>query len=71
MNIQDATKKAVESGGFITRHSWRGHVQIKPTNVPEHCLVYTIWEKFPFQRWEPDADDLMADDWEVTTEELI
>lgn len=70
MNIQKATKAAMAIDGLIVRKPWRGHVHIKPTDWPEACFVYAK-EQAPCPRWQPKAEDLMADDWEVTTEELI
>ena len=70
MNIQKATQKALEVGGLIVRPFWRGRVHIKPTNGPDDCICYGKG-KAPCPRWHPQAEDLLADDWEVTTEELI
>lgn len=70
MNIQQAAKKAVAADAFIARSWWMGHFQVKPTNQPECCIAYAKGQ-LPRPRWEPSAEDLLADDWEVTTEELI
>ena len=69
MNIQAAVKRAMESGGLIVRPQWNGCVHIKPTNGPECCICYGK-EQAPCPRWQPQAEDLLADDWEVTTEKL-
>ena len=69
MDIQKATQKALEVDGLIARPFWRGYVHIKPTNSPECCICYGKG-KAPCPRWQPQAEDLLADDWEVTTEEL-
>lgn len=69
MNIQKATTAAMAINGLITRAPWRGHLHIKPTDWPECCFAHTKGET-PCPRWEPKAEDLMADDWEVTTEEF-
>lgn len=68
MNIQQATIAAMEVNGTITRASFLGHFRVKPTNQPECCIAMAKGQE-PMPRWEPDAEDLMADDWEVTTEE--
>lgn len=68
MNIQKAVMAAIAIDGYITRGPWKHHLYIKPTDLPERCLVVTRDEKTP--RWEPGAEELMAEDWEVTTEEL-
>lgn len=69
MNIQKAVKAAMAIDGCITRPPWRGHLHIKPTDLPEKCFAITSEGRTP--RWEPDAEELMAEDWEVTTGELI
>ena len=69
MNIQKATIAAIAIDGLMTRTPWKGHLHIKPTDWPECCLVQAK-EQAPCPRWQPKAEDLMADDWEVTTEEL-
>lgn len=71
MNISEAAKKAVEVNGYIYRANWKGIMQIRPTNEPECCFVYTIHQKYPTPRWNPQAMDLEADDWEITTESLF
>ena len=70
MFIQEATKKAIEIGGFIARAKWKGAVRVKPTDDPRGCVLFSA-EKAPGPHWQPRADDLVADDWEVTTEESI
>ena len=71
MNIQKAVKKAMQIDGFITREPLRGCVQIKPGKyLPDCCVCYAKGQA-PRPRWQPMAEDLMADDWQVTTEELI
>jgi len=39
--------------------------KIKPTNSPE-CCIYTNSQKRSAPRWEPKAEDFMADDWRLT-----
>ena len=68
MYIQEATKKALEAGGYITRESWgeRFAVYIEPTDTPLCCLVHSLKIKEgPRPRWNPQAEDLIADDWYV------
>lgn len=76
MNIQDATKLALEKDLYIVRESsiFRKYSRIKPTDTPDCCIVYRT--KYAKQRdgeksilgkrWNPDASDLIADDWIVT-----
>lgn len=66
MNIQKAVQKAAEAEGLITRPLWCGCLHIKPTNDPECCVMYGKGQA-PCPRWQPKAEDLMANDWEVTS----
>ena len=70
MNIQSATKKAAEIGGVIHRRSWDqcvgDPVVIIPGYGPECCQMAHLTadglkDKAP--RWQPQQDDLVADDW--------
>ncbi|WP_028125180.1 Thoeris anti-defense Tad2 family protein [Eremococcus coleocola] len=66
MNIVDAIKNS--NGKPITRQNtnYRG-VQILPTNDRECCLVFIDKiKKAP--RWNPNRDDLIANDWIVLEE---
>lgn len=69
MNIQEAAKEAMESDGFIVRPHWKGEVRLKPTNDPQGCTLYEKGKALCL-RWQPHAEDLVANDWEVTTKEL-
>lgn len=69
VNIREATLKAAEIGGLIVRPQWKGFVHIKPTDGPDCCIPYGKGQQ-PGKRWNPCAEDLVAEDWEVTTEEL-
>lgn len=73
MNIQEAVKNALEGNMTIYRESAKGECEdiyavIKPTNTYDTCLlvVKTIeGDKKSCRSWNPTADDLIADDWEV------
>lgn len=68
MNIIEATKKALEEGKWITR---RGEdfcgCKVKPTNTRDCFLLAVIDEpeRPPAKHWNPDAADILADDYEV------
>ena len=69
MNIQEATKQAIAEGKQITRiNAWWGggenEIKIRPTNTYECCIVSNAKKEAP--RWNPQAEDLIADDWVVT-----
>lgn len=73
MNIQEAVKEAIKVDGEIHRKSARGKyadrfAAIKPTNSYETCLLMVYTQQKPQKScrcWNPTADDLIADDWEV------
>lgn len=67
MDIGEAARLA-KGYGWITRKGWRGNCRVCPTNEPECCIIQGKGMA-PAPRWEPQAEDLEADDWEVTTEE--
>ncbi|EVJ19242.1 TPA: DUF2829 domain-containing protein [Staphylococcus aureus] len=67
MNIQKATKLAMEKGISIRREN-QDVYGILPTNLQRYqCLVVSRHYKKKRQtaagRWQPSADDLIADDW--------
>lgn len=75
MFIQEAVKEAIKKGREIYRKSARNetlnvYATIKPTNTYETCLltVHSESNEKSCRSWNPTADDLMADDWKVTTE---
>lgn len=81
MKIGEATKKAIEEKGVIYRKSFfkavdGAYAVIKPSSSYECCQVinhvrYKGQDKKVerrFRNWNPTADDLIADDWEVTCE---
>lgn len=75
MHIHEAVRMAMEKGHLITRSSARieestRYAAIKPTNTYDACVVVIIADgkvKEACRCWNPTADDLMADDWEVIT----
>ncbi len=67
MNIQEATRAALRLGCEITRGIWEGlGIWIKPTNSGECCIIGAKGQA-PCPRWEPQAEDLMADDWQCVS----
>jgi len=69
MYIHEAVKQALEDKKYITRSNawWGRHIKIKPTNTPDCCMCFSIdeKEKSPTRGWQPQAEDLMANDWTV------
>lgn len=76
MYIHEAVSEAMAQGRRMQRRSstfWRA-VRIRPTNTSACCLMETTEEfrkakcfqkKVLSPRWNPSAEDLLADDWEV------
>lgn len=70
MNIVEATKKAMEKGVGMTRPVLKNNLYILPTNTNE-CYIgmpigYTPESgQRPAVRWNPHAEDILADDWEL------
>jgi hypothetical protein len=71
MNIQEATKLAMENGTAIRRVSEPEETGILPTNLSTYqCMVVRdVFRKGQkaYARWQPSADDLLANDWELLT----
>ncbi|WP_336878132.1 Thoeris anti-defense Tad2 family protein [Staphylococcus nepalensis] len=69
MNIQEATKLAMAQGTAIKRESDPGKNGILPTNLSSYqCMVvHDVYQKDQkaYARWQPSADDLLANDWEL------
>lgn len=70
MLIHEAAALAYELNLSMCRKKDSRHIRIKPTNTPD-CCILSIKGGSDCSRWQPYADDLIADDWMVTTEELI
>lgn len=65
MNIQEAIKEAVEQKRGIARESWRvNSMWAIPTNT-NLCMILLSKDEIASGRWEPNADDLIANDWSV------
>lgn len=76
MRIYEAVNQAIEASGRIRRKSAVAanisrHAEIIPTNSYDTCILVIVSDKGTEKScrcWNPTADDLMADDWEVITE---
>ena len=67
MYIQRAIREAMQCGGRITRSAFRDVIQIEPPDSAQGFILHAEGVA-PGARWQPGAKDLLADDWEVTTE---
>lgn len=76
MHIDKAVKQALEVGGEIYRESAKLdcsdiYATIKPTNSYDTCILIVKAkkrDKRSSRNWNPTADDLIADDWQVIKE---
>ena len=66
MKIVKATKQAMLVGKGITRKNelWK-NITLIPTNT-DCCIIVVNGNKSSAIRWQPSADDLIAEDWIVT-----
>ncbi len=65
MRINEAVKTALESATGMRRAAWpAGFGSIYPSNTSSGCVILGSRAVVPF-RWQPKADDLAAEDWEV------
>lgn len=64
MNIRDAVLLAKKEGKYIYRKSQK-NIDILPTNTLDCCLLMNVHVQEVGKRWNPNANDLIAEDWEV------
>lgn len=67
MDIREACLKAQRVGKGITRKSYGSRpLVLLPTNT-ENCVIMIPSNNNEFKavRWDPSADDLLAEDWYV------
>ena len=64
MNIIEATKKALQTSGVISRVMFIDYFQFDVVRLP--VGIYDLQNpKSPVKNWNPTADDVLADDWVV------
>lgn len=71
MYIGEAIQARTAETPYITREAWlyptkrpvAASVKILPTDSPDCCLILSATSKEPRRGWEPQAGDLVADDW--------
>lgn len=71
MNICEAIKKSLELNKMIARKSI-SYLAFMPTNeVFDRIMIVDIKNnRLPGKGWQPDANDLIAEDWYVTDREF-
>lgn len=66
MNIQQAAIIAVKNGKCMTLPEIKNEIKIKPTNDIGNCILMMQDGSHPSKYgWQPSAQDLVRDDWEV------
>ncbi len=71
MNIQEAVKESQSKNKMIARKSI-SYLAFIPTNdVINRVMIVDIKNRrLPGKGWQPDANDLIADDWYVTDRDI-
>lgn len=72
MNIQEAVKESLKTQKMFTRKKLEKYVNFIPTDDPKYLimLVDVKNRRLPGKGWQPYAEDLIADDWYVTDNDL-
>ena len=70
MFIHEAVRQAMAVNGYIVRRDWQHLIRLRPTNEVDGIVLISPHNQSPRPRWQPRAEDLIADDWIVTTEEV-
>lgn len=78
MYINEAVKEAIKRDAVISRKSAQRkltnvYAVIKPTNTYDTCLLIMCRKGKEVESagmWNPTADDLIADDWQVLKDEF-
>lgn len=71
MNISEAIKARTIEKQYITRELWQAELwpasdlKVLPTNTPDCCVLISQASRGPCRGWQPQAEDLCADDWIV------
>lgn len=69
MRIHEAVEKALKEKSPITRASLRDFdFKVFPTDSSDCCYIVNEKQQ-PARCWNPTANDLLADDWELVTKE--
>lgn len=74
MNIIEATQKALECDGYITRRYFGDMLvsALKPTNTHDCYILFSMVRTNKTARcWNPTADDILCNEWEVVTEKNL
>lgn len=68
MNIKETVELAMKEGKYIYKESEKNEgieIDIFPTNTWDCCVLISKDSEKVGKRWNPSANDLVADDWEI------
>lgn len=66
MDIRSAVIQANKKGKYIYRQSEKElKISILPTNTEDCCLLISAENNQIGKKWNPNANDLIATDWEI------
>lgn len=68
MRIHKAISKAIATGGYIYRKGWPFRAVLMPKH-PKDTIPAKLTDGRIARSWSPTSTDLVADDWEIVTEE--
>ena len=69
MNICEAAKQAIAQKAYIARVEFADHLMIQPTDTESCCIISRADGTNVRPRWQPQLEDLIADDWGVFKQE--
>ena len=69
--IHEAILARSKERPYITRKSWayitnepvKAPIKVLPTNTPDCCVIMHANGRKPCRGWQPQAEDLVANDW--------
>lgn len=65
MNICEATKLASAQNKCIARSEFSDFIRIQPTDTESCCIISCADGTNMCPQWQPQLEDLIADDWGV------
>lgn len=65
MNIRKASELALAIDGYMVRRNKWNRYKIQPTVTTDGCILINTKTGESQMRWQPNVYELMADDWEV------
>ena len=67
LDLIQAVRASMENGVLFYRKSWPWEAKLKV--VGQRRTIHAVWpDGRDVRGWQPDAEDFLAEDWEVTQE---